>query len=382
MLLDLIDGLDSSRFEPILWCNGSELASVARSKAIRVYESPMQYWRLRNDVGNLRRFYSQIHRAHDLISMHGIQLLHANSAAPAQWLVPIARSLRIPLVVHLHSPYLRRDRFALLLHHASVVVGVSQATLAGFVADGMPSSRLRLIPNGIDAARYSVPRASNMRNGLGIGDSEVVIGTVGSLIPRKAIDLLLRAFASANASRPMWLLVAGEGPERAYLTALAEDLGVSTRTIFLGYVCDPIQIYDAIDVHVLASRQEAFGLVIAEAAFRGVPTIGSNIDGISEVIRDNETGVLFTCDDPIALGQAIRVLVDDDALRHRLGSAARLDALNRFTLNRVVVDFQGVYEELLLMPPEELGWASSVRISISIYARLAARLSRIVPTSF
>ncbi|HEY8610215.1 MAG TPA: glycosyltransferase family 4 protein [Roseomonas sp.] len=375
-LLDLLGALDRSRYHPVLWCNGEALAEAARALDVTTHRTPLAFFfSASSSAFQWRTWWEQLRVARALVAQHGIRLLHANSGAPVQWLMPVARSLRLPVLAHLHAPYLRRDRLVLLLHQAALAVGVSRATTEGLLADGMTSARVRLIPNGIDPARLRPLRPGALRAELGIPAEDLVIGSVGSLITRKGPDVLLAAFARL-AHPSAWLILAGSGPERERLEAMTDALGVAPRVRFVGNVEEPGVVYDAMDIHVLASRSEAFGLVLVEAALSGVPNIGSAVGGIPEVIDDERTGLLVPPDDAEALAGALGRLARDPGLRARLAVAGHEDAEARFTVSRMARDLSAAYDELLAIPPAQLGWGAAIRQDGGTYLRALPQFAR------
>ena len=370
VLLDVLHALDRDRFRPVLWCNTDLLAKQARDAGIVTHQSPM--WMsltVSHPAMDVAAWWRQVGVARALASQHGIRLLHANSAAPVQWLAPAARMLRLPLLAHLHAPYLRRDRFALLLHQADIAVGVSAATLDGLATDGMAPTRLRLIPNGIDPDRLLRQPGGGLRGRLGIPPDAFVAGCVGSLIPRKGLDVVLAALARLGLSRPAHLLFAGSGPDQPGLERSARDLGLGAQVHFLGNTDNPAEAYGAMDVNILASRQEAFGLVLVEAALCGVPSVGSKVGGIPEVIVDGVTGLLFPPGDADALANALRTLACDGVRCRTMGLAARDRAHAQFTAARMVGRLGEVYDELLGRPCSGLGMSAAVRSAMP-YLRL------------
>jgi len=361
VLLDLLQALDRDRFRPVLWCNAAGLAAQAASLGVATHTTPMRYSPAPTPPTlDLAAWRQQLATTRALVRQHGIRLLHANSAAPMQWLAPAARGLRLPLLCHLHAPYLLKDRFGLLLHQATLVAGVSNATLRGLVEDGMPATRLRRVPNGIDPARLLGQPFGDLRARLGIPPDTFVVGSIGSLISRKRLDVALAGFARLDLSPPARLILAGSGADRAALEAQAAELGIADRVHFLGTTDRPAEVYRAIDVNLLTSRQEAFGLVIVEAALFGVPSLGSAVDGIPEVIAEAETGLLFPNADVPALAAALQRLAADAPLRHRLGAAARQAAEARFTAARMAETLGGLYDELLAQPATALGWGAAL----------------------
>jgi glycosyltransferase involved in cell wall biosynthesis len=150
---------------------------------------------------------------------------------------------------------------ALLLHHATLAVGVTAGCLEGLLEDGMPPGRTKTIYNGVDPDGWARGDETQLRARLGIAPSDVVLARVGSLIHRKGVDVMLRVFQRLLADRPHCrLLVVGEGPDREQLEAMACDLGVSARVHFLGFVpSSGAVLRDATDIVISPARVEGFG---------------------------------------------------------------------------------------------------------------------------
>jgi glycosyltransferase involved in cell wall biosynthesis len=374
-LLDLFANLDRARIRPFLWCNAAPIAEAARQMDVPSEMSRMAYI---DGPGTLLRhgpaFGRQMRTGMALIRRHGARVVHANSAAPVQWMSPATRFCRVPLLAHLHTAYSKRNRFALLLHHSALAVGVSSSVLDGLRRDGMADARLQVISNGIDPHRLGGVSDGGLRRALGIPVDAQVIGVAGSLIPRKATDIVLQAVAQLDAQTPPWLLVAGDGPDRARLEALAETLGLAARTRFIGDYTDAGAVFRTMDIHALASKDEAFGLVLVEAALCGVPNVASDLGGIRDVITDDITGLRVKPGDVGAFASALQTLLDDAGMRRRLGEAAREDAMQRFSPGRMAMAFHDAYDALLALAPRELGMVAGLRAA-RIYARLVPRLS-------
>jgi len=347
VLLDLMGRLDPEAIRPILWTNGTEMAERARAAGIAAQRSDFAYYL---DAGspfpNPARYAGLVREGLGLVRRHGVRVIHANSAAPVQWMLPVARLSRRKLLVHLHSSYLRRSRVVLGLRHVDLAVGCSASVLAGLRADGMAERRLRVIHNGIDLDRLEhAADDGGLRARLGLAAGEVLIGAIGSLIARKGVDLLLRALALLPPGTAL-LVVAGDGPERAALEALAGELGVAARVAFLGYCADPGPVYRAADIVALASRGEALPLVLLEAACLSRPVVATAVGGVAEAVADGVTGLLVPPDDPAALAAALGRLAAAPELRARMGEAGRARAREAFGLARMVAAFTETYREL------------------------------------
>lgn len=173
---------------------------------------------------------------------------------------------------------------------------------------------------------------------------------IGRLIERKGFDVALEAFARLTGRRlaPL-LVVAGDGPARPELEALAARLEVAERVQFTGFV-PPEMVHDtygAATVVVVPSRRaEPFGLVALEAAAMGRPVVASRVGGLPEVVVEGETGLLVPEGDPDALAAAVSCLLDDPERAVRMGRAARTRALGNFSFDRYVDAYEELYRRV------------------------------------
>jgi glycosyltransferase involved in cell wall biosynthesis len=157
---------------------------------------------------------------------------------------------------------------------------------------------------------------------------------IGSLTPRKQVDVLLQAFARVLERRPnARLTIVGGGPQDGRLRQLAASLGIAGAVTFTGLLAEyPFQLLAASDIFVSASEAESFGLVFVEAMCMGLPVVACTVGGIPEVVAHGETGVLVPSGDPEAFAAAIESLAADSELRVRMGQAGVLRARRCFDL--------------------------------------------------
>lgn len=372
-LLDLLSHMDRKRFRPLVWCNSETFAREVGRLGVRaqVDDFPVMF-HYREPKFAPGAFAALLRKGRKLLLEDDVRLVHANGGAPVQWMLPLSRARSIPLVAHLHSPYDFADRALLGLHQASMIVGVSRAVVDPLAGDGVPPARIQVIYNGIDAHRLEAAGPSGLRAELGIAPDAVVAAFVGSLIHRKGVDLALRAcarIAAEEGAADIHLLVVGEGPERSRLVALAQGLGLMERVHFIGESTAVGAIYrDDVDIGILPSRAEAFGLTLAEMGHFGLPVIGSAVGGIPEVIAHRRTGLLVPPDDVESLATAIRKLASNPALRAAKGCAGRARTGSEFSIQRNVEEFEGLYTALLERPKHEFGWLSG-GVSPGVYVR-------------
>jgi glycosyltransferase involved in cell wall biosynthesis len=171
-----------------------------------------------------------------------------------------------------------------------------------------------------------------------------IIGATGRLEPQKGFDVLLRALVALEEAT---LVVVGDGSERPALEALARELGVEARVGWAGWQDEPRTWLPAFDVWALPSRFEGFPLALLEALLAGRAVAAADVGSVAEAVRDGETGLLVPADDADALTLALRRLLDDDALRRRLGATGRTHVLGRFTADGMARAFRELYDDLL-----------------------------------
>jgi glycosyltransferase involved in cell wall biosynthesis len=163
------------------------------------------------------------------------------------------------------------------------------------------------------------------------------IGSIAELHPTKGLDTLVEAFAAIAHDLPSTVLVImGDGSEWAKLQKLVQIYDLPDRVVLTGFVKDASSHLPALDVFVLPSRSEALGYALLEAGLASLPSIGTRVGGIPEIIEDNKTGLLVPPGKSIALSQALTELLADVSLRNRLGTALNEKVHTEFSTKAMV----------------------------------------------
>lgn len=202
-----------------------------------------------------------------------------------------------------------------------------------------------VIFNGVDVTQFSPnKRDPALRQKLGVKEGEVLFAFAGRLVGWKGLHLAVKAMAhSEMADRPAKLLIVGHGPERASLARLVGVLGQTERVIFHNSVPHHAlsPFYGSADVGVFPSiGDEGFSNSMAEAMCSGNPVIATAFGGNPETVgNEGNAGFLVPPREVLPLAQAMRILVDDPALRTRMGTMARQRIVTHFTWPRVVKRF-------------------------------------------
>jgi len=211
---------------------------------------------------------------------------------------------------------------------------------------GIRDRKITHIYNGIDLARFGHGDPAPVRKELGLSEHSRLILSVSNLLPLKAVDVLVRAFARLATDHPGAVLaIAGDGPERGRLEQLAAELGLRERTRFLGQRTDVPDLLSASSLFCCPSVwAEAFGWVNAEAMACGVPVVSTTTGAIPEVVEHGRCGLLVPPNDADAMGAAIRELLASPERLSAMGQAGRERAERLFDIRRTVDQYVALYE--------------------------------------
>jgi glycosyltransferase involved in cell wall biosynthesis len=200
--------------------------------------------------------------------------------------------------------------------HCDHLVGNTRGIATWIAGQGWPPRRVHYLPNFVDDMAGAAPAD---RAALGVPPAAPLLLGLGRLHPNKAFDTLVRALPRLPGAHAV---IAGEGPERAALTALAAELGVAERLHMIGWRGDSNSLLATADLLVCPSRHEPLGNVVIEAWAARRPVVAAASQGPSELITEAD-GVLVPPDDPTALGDALGAVLADPGRRATLAAAGR-----------------------------------------------------------
>ncbi len=280
-------------------------------------------------------------------------LLHADlhGALAARWAqVPVLLTSR-----HNDNAFRRREPYRtlqkMLWQMTTAGIAISES-IARFVieVEGAPPPKIAVIRYGLKHHPLSPAERragrQRVRAQLNIGPDVPVIGMICRLVAQKGVSFGLQAFAHLCKARPdAVLLIAGDGPLRTSLAAEAAELKADVR--FLGWYDDVLQLLCALDVLLLPSLWEGFGLVILEAMSRQVPVVASAVSAIPEIVVPGETGLLVAPRDVAGLSAALLSLLNDEPLRLYMGLLAEDRLQTHFSAQRMVNETFKLYQQLI-----------------------------------
>lgn len=334
-------GLRELGHTALLACQpGAKLGARAREAGFTVFETRMRSAVDIPAILRLRRFIRESRT--EVVNTHSGR--DTQLAGMAARLLP--RRPRIVRTRHLALPITSRFTYDVLPDH---VVTVSAHVARYLQSAGVPPTRITAVPTGIDLTRYAAaPGGGTLRAELGLSADAPLVGTVAILRRKKGHAELLEAIPAVLARFPAAHFVfAGDGPQRENLERRIAELGLGGSVHLLGLRRDVVNVLQSLDLFVLPTHQEALGTAFVEAGAMGLAAIGSDVDGVPEIVGAGDTGKLVPVNDPPALAAAIVELLADPALRQRMGEAARHKVATHFSRATMVAGMVGVYRRAL-----------------------------------
>jgi glycosyltransferase involved in cell wall biosynthesis len=351
-LVELLRGLDAARWRAKVYCFrriGPLLAEVERlgiSPELLALHGSM--WR-----PNTARVIARLARA---LRDERAALLHCHDIYAILVGVPAARLAGVPVLAarrdlgH-HLTRVQRPMLRLALRGATRVLA-NAATVASQVEreDGIPASRIAIVPNGLDLPRFDVARRALEAPAppLGEGDGPVIL-TVGRMTyPAKGHDDLVAAIPEVLRHVPAArFVVAGDGPREPEIRALAERLGVSAALTFLGRRGDVPALLARADLVCHPARMEGLPNAVMEAMAAARPLVATAVGGTPELVQDGVHGRLVPPEDPPALAAALVAALRDPAHARELARAARRRIEESFSVEGLVRRVDRLYAEMV-----------------------------------
>lgn len=217
--------------------------------------------------------------------------------------VVTARGTDVNLIATLPGP---QAQIRAAMPHIDRLITVSAALGERASVVGFQTDRIAVLRNGVDPEVFCPADGSQWR--ARAAGAETVFVSVGNLIPLKGHDLAIRALSRFDGAH---LLIAGQGPQRATLEALAHELGLSNRVHFLGTMPQEALkgLYSAADVLILASEREGWPNVLLEAMACGTPVVATNVGGIPEIVTAPVAGRIAAARTPESISDALQAVL-------------------------------------------------------------------------
>lgn len=288
-----------------------------------------------------------------MILKYPVELIHAHTRVAqvvAHWLW---LRHRIPYVTTWHGFYRRRLSRRWFPCTGLLTIAISEPVFHHLEDEfGVAAERIRLIPHGVDVARFEQPvdpaQREQLRTRLHLAPNGPVIGTVSRLVMAKGVEQLIESFRHVISRIPQaHLLVVGDGSDRVHLERLAKRLGLAEAVHFTGTLPETRVALSLMDVFVFVpATKEGFGLSLLEAMAMGLPIVAIRRGGGSLwVLQESQVGLVVLPDDPTSLRDAVVRLLEDPSYARQLAAQGLAVAKARYDLERMVAQVERSYEE-------------------------------------
>jgi glycosyltransferase involved in cell wall biosynthesis len=242
--------------------------------------------------------------------------------------------------------------------HIAHFVAISQKIKKTLIECGVVGDQVSVVPSAVDSKVYSHIDAAAERAKLlkrfNLSDNTVLVGNASALVPTKGNQFLIFALPEVlkKIERPIHVLLAGEGEQRAELEAFVREAGLQDRVTFLGHIDAVPNFLAGLDVMVMPTMSEGLGTIILDAICAGTVVMASDVGGVPEIIVHGETGLLFPVGDVEALKINLIRLIEDQALRTRLNGQAAKHVAQNFSLESMIQGNVAIYKALMDKLPD------------------------------
>ncbi|MFV2045173.1 MAG: glycosyltransferase family 4 protein, partial [Anaerolineales bacterium] len=221
-------------------------------------------------------------------------------------------------------------------------VANSKGAIRFLSSRGLPAEKLHWIPSGIDSEGWPVPQRSDR--------STSIIACVARFVPvKRHIDLIQALGLLMQAGVPFRCVLVGEGPLLRGIQSKAEEVGLGEFITFPGRI-NPDAVRELLtkaDLFVLPSAWEGLPSSVMEAMAAGLPVVGTDVNGINELVVDGETGLLVPPENPESLADALASMLKGPAMRQEMGAKGRKRIEARFDLRKTTLRIEQFYETIL-----------------------------------
>lgn len=320
--------------------------------------------------------YFAYRKLKSLIRSFRPDVVHTHAAKPGALGRLAASSARVPAIVHtfpghvFHSyfnsartgMFIRAERF--LGQKSDAIIAISEQQKKELVHDFRiaPEKKFHVVPLGFDLDRFhqgQEEKRRKFREEFSLQRDEIAIGIIGRLVPVKNHYLFLKAIRHVmdQSSKKIRAFIIGDGETRTDLEQMAREVRIPFSTeqsaehqhplVFTSWRSDVDMINAGLDIVCLTSFNEGTPVSLIEAQAANKPIVSTRVGGIADIVREGETALLADVQDASGFCDNLLRLVQDDALRERLGANSRQYVLERFSYQRLMKDMSRLYHQLL-----------------------------------
>ncbi|WP_018248127.1 glycosyltransferase family 4 protein [Orenia marismortui] len=293
-----------------------------------------------------------------IIKEKQIDIIHAHRGKD-YWLAIMAASLanraKVVITRHILKPLGKTYLHHHLYNKISKIIVVSNGVKRILINENnLPLDKVELIYNGVDLSEFRASKfdSSSLKEDFEIEDQDIVVGTVGRLAENKNQKFILEVASKLKAQiKDIKYLIVGEDDSsnkyyKAKLEEMVQGFNLNKQVYLTGFRKDIPALMNLIDILIVPSKEEAFGIVAIEAMAMKKPVIASKVGGLTEVIQDGKTGFLL----PLKIdsfAEKIKELVNNSKLRSEMGEAGYKRVLNNYTIETMINKTEKVYYDIV-----------------------------------
>lgn len=346
-LVSMIEGVDRNQFEPVFLApEPGDLVNELVSRNVGIHFGKVNSVSPKQPLRGLYWIYEKIR----FLREKAIKIVHLNEFGWNSDIVFAAWLLGIPVVLHIHNPG-QIHRSNLNCVFCKLVLTCSEKNRSQIENLNYIESKCKVLYNQVDIDR--IEKGVSIRSELSLADDDIVVGTIAQVCHRKGIDILLKVAGACIAEYPkLKLLVVGpdgKGEENYAneMREIASDARFNNSVIFLGARRDIPDLLASMDIFMLPTRSEPFGIVIIEAMAAGLPVIASQVGGIPEIIGDESIGFIVPSEDAAANTVSLRSVLELSDLGASIGARAKKHVEGRFDSATISRNLNRMYQGLL-----------------------------------
>ncbi len=296
--------------------------------------------------------FNQLRDIEAIIRKHKPAVLHTHGYKTNILAFLFAKRFNIKVISTVHG-WLHADRLItrflnqvnlLCLRRFDNIIAVSEAVKTGLEKCGIPAAKITVIKN-IPAFSSGGPSAAgSVKDKLGISPQAKLVGFIGRLEKVKGGAQFIDAALSALETRKdLHFLLIGDGSQKPVLEEMVEKSGQQSHFHFTGYLSDPTEAFNSLDLYVLSSLDEGIPLTLLEAMSFGIPVIATKVGGVPEVITNGLNGILLPPDNAPAMAAAIVNILAGDADRNKMVATAKKDIAMKYDVRTWIAKIEKLY---------------------------------------
>ncbi|WP_439490603.1 glycosyltransferase family 4 protein [Algoriphagus sp.] len=347
-LLTLIRGLDKRKFQHRIVCTwkGGAVAEALGNEGVEIitigsFAHPFEWSKHKKVRRCIKEFMPHI--------IHGAVFEGMSMAAIGSFFGKVP----VTILEETSDPQNRSKKANLLLRLFSTQADVIQA-ISGNVGrylverTGIRSEKIKIISNGVQFPKtISSFDLKAFRSKYSLSENQFIIGFVGRLFnDHKRVSDLIEAIKILG-NKDVRVLIVGDGNDKGDLINLSQSLNILDQIIFVGYQSETNVCYELMNVFVIPSAREGFGLVAAEAMLQRLPVIATRVGGLQDIVVDGETGFLVPPFSPGAIAEKIKALLQSPDLRSAMGQKGYLRAMENYSAARYCKEIENLYLDFL-----------------------------------